>query len=163
MRKAVFGLLFGLLLLCLVEILLRLVDVGHSHRLFLSGGHSQQELLYLNSRFANQYYPRLLPSIPTPGKSVLFERHKQPGTFRIFVLGESTSQGFPYGATEAFPFQLEQMLTRAGIRCEVINLSMSAITSYVGLDMAREVAELSPDLVLVYFGHNEFLGIGGSA
>ena len=79
------------------------------------------------------------------------------------MLGESTSQGFPYGATEAFPFRLEQMLTQAGIRCEVINLSMSAITSSVGLDMAREVAELSPNLVLVYFGHNEFLGIGGSA
>jgi hypothetical protein len=55
------------------------------------------------------------------------------------------------------------MLTRAGVQCEVINLSMSAITSYVGLDMAREVAELRPDLVLVYFGHNEFLGIGGNA
>lgn len=160
---AAFGLLFSLLLLCLVEVFLRLADVGHSHRLFLSGGRAQQELLYPNSRFADQYYPRLLPGIPTPGKSVLFERHKQPGTFRIFVLGESTSQGFPYGATEAFPFQLEQMLTRAGIRCEVINLSMSAITSYVGLDMAREVAELDPDLVLLYFGHNEFLGIGGSA
>ena len=160
---AVSGLLFGLLLLGLVEVILRLADVGHSHNLFLSGGRPQQELLYLNSRFANQYYPRLLPSIPTPGKSVLFERHKQPGTFRIFVLGESTSQGFPYGATEAFPFRLEQMLTRAGVRCEVINLSMSAITSYVGLDMARHVADLSPDLVLVYFGHNEFLGIGGSA
>ena len=162
-RTAVSGLLIGLLLLCLAELVLHLAGIGHSNRLFLSGGHSQRELLYLNGRFANQYYPRLLPSIPTPGKSVLFERHKDPETFRIFVLGESTSQGFPYGATEAFSFQLEQMLTRAGVRCEVINLSMSAITSYVGLDMAREVAELSPDLVLVYFGHNEFLGIGGNA
>jgi hypothetical protein len=53
-RTAVSGLLIGLLLLGLVEVGLRLAGVGHSDRLFLSGGPSQQELLYLNGRFANQ-------------------------------------------------------------------------------------------------------------
>ena len=163
LRTAAIGCLAGMAILLLVEVSLRLLDVGYSHRFFLAGGDRGSVSLYPNDKFANQYYPRLPPGIPTPGRSVLFSREKSGGTYRIFVIGESTSQGFPYVATEAFPFQMGQMLTRAGIECEVINLSMSAITSHVGLDIAREVAGLDPDLVLLYFGHNEFLGIGGSA
>lgn len=163
LRAIAQGGFISLVLLLLGEGVLRLAGVGYSHRLFIEGGDPDAPLLYPNSHFARQYYPRLTSSIPTPGRSVLFEKEKDPEIYRIFVIGESTSQGFPYVATEAFPFLIEQMLSRAGVRCEVINLSMSAITSYVGLDIAREVAALNPDLVLLYFGHNEFLGIGGSA
>jgi len=163
LRTILASCLSTVLVLVALEGVLRLAGAGHSHHLFVTGVGAGRDLLFPNSRFAHQYYPRLLPGIPTPGRSVLFRRRKAPETYRIFVLGESTSQGFPYVATEAFPYQMGQMLTRAGIQCEVINLSMSAITSYVGLDMAREVTVLEPDLVVVYFGHNEFLGIGGSA
>ncbi len=38
---------------------------------------------------------------------------------------------------------------------------MAAVTSYVLLDFADEILERQPDAVVVYTGHNEFLGIGG--
>lgn len=44
---------------------------------------------------------------------------------------------------------------------EVINLAMAAVNSYTLLDISDEIITLKPDLVLVYAGHNEFLGVMG--
>ena len=38
---------------------------------------------------------------------------------------------------------------------------MAAVTSYVLLDFADEIIAQQPDAVIVYTGHNEYLGIGG--
>ncbi len=43
----------------------------------------------------------------------------------------------------------------------MINTAMSAVNSYVLKDVASEIAEQSPDAVLIYAGHNEYLGIFG--
>jgi tetratricopeptide (TPR) repeat protein len=38
---------------------------------------------------------------------------------------------------------------------------MSAVTTYIGLKIAQEAVRYPPDLVILYFGHNEFIGNGG--
>jgi len=38
---------------------------------------------------------------------------------------------------------------------------MAAVTSYVLLDFADEIIAQQPDAVIIYTGHNEYLGIGG--
>ena len=79
---------------------------------------------------------------------------------RIFCLGESTMAGFPYDFHATAPSfladRLQQMFPEDTI--EVINVGLSAIGSYVILDFLRELAEYSPDLFIVYTGHNEFYG-----
>jgi len=58
---------------------------------------------------------------------------------------------------------LQQRLQRAypDRNVEVINTGMAAVTSYVLLDFADEIIAQQPDAVVVYTGHNEYLGIGG--
>ena len=41
---------------------------------------------------------------------------------------------------------------------EVINLGLTATNSFTVLDLAKELPEYEPDLLLVYDGHNEFYG-----
>ena len=38
---------------------------------------------------------------------------------------------------------------------------MAAVSSYVLLDFADEIIAQQPDAVMIYAGHNEYLGIGG--
>ena len=44
---------------------------------------------------------------------------------------------------------------------EIISTAMSAINSYSLLDFTDEIIEIEPDLILIYAGHNEFVGIMG--
>ena len=77
--------------------------------------------------------------------------------------GESSAAGFPYGRWASPAALLQQRLQRAypDREIEVINTGMAAVTSYVLLDFADEIIAQQPDAVVVYTGHNEFLGIGG--
>jgi tetratricopeptide (TPR) repeat protein len=64
-----------------------------------------------------------------------------------------------------FPVQLREILAHAypGRRFEVLNAGISAISSYVTLDLLPELLqETNPDVVVAYFGHNEFYGVYGS-
>ena len=79
---------------------------------------------------------------------------------RVFVLGASTAAGFPHPPYTAFPRFLEQMLADVypARRFEVINCGLTAINSFCLLDFVGEVAGYSPDLIVIYAGHNEFVG-----
>lgn len=87
-----------------------------------------------------------------------FRRIKEPGSFRVFALGGSTTQGEPYSTETAFPAWLEVCLETATQRdVEVINCGGLSYASYRVLAILREVLLYSPDLIVVYTGHNEFL------
>ena len=90
---------------------------------------------------------------------------KPAGTFRIFCLGASTTVGFPYWYNAAFPTFLRDRLARTfpDRRIEVINLGLTATNSITALDMAEDLMDQEPDLVIVYDGHNEFYGALGVA
>lgn len=101
---------------------------------------------------------------PTPPAEP-FARAKPERAFRVFVLGESTTAGFPYPRNGTFSRLLRDMLTDAlpGDSVEVVNLGVAATNSFAMLDMAREIVAQQPDAVLVYAGHNEYYGALGAA
>ena len=89
-----------------------------------------------------------------------FSACKEPGTARVFALGASTLVGWPNALGTDFPRFLELMLADAfpARRFEVINCGITAVNSHCVLDFAREVLHYDPDLLVVYAGHNEFVG-----
>lgn len=92
-----------------------------------------------------------------------FPARKQPGTFRIFTLGGSTTYGHPWRDSTSFSGWLRELLagldTSAGgpRRFEVINAGGISYASYRATRLAAELARFEPDLFVVYNGHNEFL------
>jgi lysophospholipase L1-like esterase len=77
-----------------------------------------------------------------------------PGTFRIVVLGASTTFGFGVNEGETWPARLERILNeRGGPRVEVLNLAVNGYNPYneAALLADRGLA-YQPDLVLVEFG-----------
>jgi tetratricopeptide (TPR) repeat protein len=93
------------------------------------------------------------------GRRILFPAEKDPGTFRIFVLGESASAGWPHPPTEIFSVYLEQALGRAfpERRFEVINVSAHAYAAYRIRLIFENVIRFEPDALVLWTGNNEFL------
>ncbi|MCH2187782.1 hypothetical protein MK280_18155, partial [Myxococcota bacterium] len=93
----------------------------------------------------------------------LFSAKKSPGTTRIVVQGGSSAAGFPYGRWAGLAGMLDARLeARAPAEpVEVISTAMAAVNSYTLLDLADEIIEIEPDAVLIYAGHNEYLGVMG--
>jgi tetratricopeptide (TPR) repeat protein len=155
-------LLAPLLLLLGVEAALRLAGIGALEPLFIpvpkAEGHLQPNPAAVQRFFPD---PRRAPEVSID--TTWFPAEKAPGTLRIFVQGESSAAGFPYGRWASPAALLQQRLQRAypEREVEVINTGMAAVTSYVLLDFAEEILAQRPDAVVIYTGHNEFLGIGG--
>ncbi len=149
--------------LALATGLLRLVIVelgsGPSNDLFMAEGEDYRLNPQADRRFFPHQYARLALGQDR------FAQDKDEGVLRIFVLGASTLLDFPNPAQTSFPNFLQLMLEDAypGREIEVINCGITAINSYVLLDFAEEVTAQEPDLVLIYAGHNEFVGPYGAA
>lgn len=92
-----------------------------------------------------------------------FLRDKPDNGYRIFVQGGSTAAGYPYGLGASLAGMLEGRIraSQPTRYVEVINTAMSAVNSYTLLDFADEIIAQNPDAVLIYAGHNEYLGILG--
>ncbi len=90
--------------------------------------------------------------------SRVFEAEKAPNTFRIFVVGGSSAEGTPYGTEYSFGAWLEQRLnaTTTGVEWEVVNAAFSGYATRRIIHVAREITRYSPDLLIIYGGHNEF-------
>lgn len=88
-----------------------------------------------------------------------FTPHKPAGSFRVFAMGGSTTQGEPYSTETAFPqwLQLDLQAALPDRAVEVINCGGLSYASYRVLAILREVLHYSPDLIIVYSGHNEYL------
>jgi len=149
--------------LLLLEGALRLLGLFAQEPLLVTITDGGEEYYQLNPAVANRYFDSHRVSVPNLRKET-FPKHKWPDTFRIFCFGESTTAGFPFDGQVPFPKQLQLLLTRAFPRrhIEVINTGISAMSSYTVLDMLPEILEASPDLLIVYLGHNEFYGAYGS-
>jgi tetratricopeptide (TPR) repeat protein len=155
-------LLAPLLLLASAEVALRLAGVGTLEPLFVPVS-SAPGYIQPNPAAVQRFFPdpRRAPEVSID--TTWFPEQRPPGTLRIFVQGESSAAGFPYGRWASPAALLQQRLQRAypDREVEVINTGMAAVTSYVLLDFADEIIARQPDAVVVYAGHNEFLGIGG--
>jgi tetratricopeptide (TPR) repeat protein len=154
-------LLFPFLLFGLLEISLRLDGYGYRPQLFKRLTIGGAEYYVQNEDFSRRFFPKELTRHPGP---IRFPVHKAPGTFRIFVFGESAAMGDP---VESFaPDRYLGVLLRerySDIKFEIINVAFTAINSHVILPMARECATHEGDLWIIYMGNNEMVGPYGAA
>ncbi len=150
-----------LLALALVEGGLRLAGVATPEPLFVPA--PEPGWLQPNDKVVQRFFahPDDAPTVSID--THYFRTEKPEGTFRAFVLGGSSAAGFPYGKWASLAGILEQRLRRehAWKTIEVIPVAMSAINSWALADFTPEVLEHDPDAVLVYAGHNEYLGVLG--
>jgi tetratricopeptide (TPR) repeat protein len=159
--------LFGLLLLALVEVILRVAGYGSAVGLFeRARGADGTPLFRLNPHVAERFFFRQFEGHAVAPSRVLpveFPVRKPPDTIRIFSLGESTTAGFPYPRNASFSGFLQEMLKdlHPGKRFEVINCGLTALNSYSILDFTPEVLRCQPDLIVIYCAHNEFYGAHG--
>ncbi|MBE2279747.1 MAG: hypothetical protein IAE91_05090 [Ignavibacteriaceae bacterium] len=151
------------LILLLIEISLRIGGYSPEIPQWINPSVENTGKLVLNPEITTRYFKNL-QNYPHSIFDV-FDKDKKPGTFRIFVLGESSAAGFPYSPTGSFSRFLNYRLQGAAYqqKIEVINLGIAAINSYTIIDLLPGVLEQKPDLILIYTGHNEFYGAMGAA
>jgi len=157
--------LFPLILFMLLEVVLRISGYGFDTSLFIKYSRNDR-FMQVNPHAAFKFFSDTLNA--TQGSSEIFTVDKAPNTFRIFVLGESTTIGYPYFHNGSFhrwlQFRLMQMYPDRNF--EIINVSMTALNSYAVLDFGKQVAQYEPDAIMIYTGHNEYygaLGIGSTS
>jgi hypothetical protein len=161
-KKVVFWiitLLFPFFFLVLIEVGFRISNYNGEERDLFIDYQVNDGYQIVNPDFVTRYFPSFKPQIaPNP-----FRQVKTDSTFRVFVFGGSSTQGFPYNHYYSFSTQLEQklLLNTKGLNVEVINLGMTAVNSYVIHDLAKRVKDLEPDAIIIYAGHNEYYGSFG--
>ena len=153
--------LIPLILLIGLEIGLRVFNYGRDLNAFITLSEEYDNYLFTNPDLPFRYAANMEtpPAVSLDG----FLKEKPDSTFRIFVMGGSSAAGFPYAYNATFPRYIKRKLeiVYPKINFEVINLGITAHNSYTVADLAEDVIEQSPDLVLVYAGHNEYYGILG--
>jgi len=159
-KKVIFSIilvLFPLLFLVLLEISLRAVHYGQDYRLFSDLSLYGKEYYKFNPEFGKKYFYKL--PLMSPGNDI-FLKDKPKNGFRIFVIGSSTTAGFPYTTGVMFPRILQARLQESfpEKHIEVVNAAMTAINSYAFQDRIDEILDYKADAVLIYGGHNEFYG-----
>lgn len=149
-----------LMLLVAAEGLLRLAGVARDTREVFTAVPGQPDYLTINPQYVRRYFQAFEPSVAFNP----FLKNKGAETFRVFVLGGSTTAGFPYQFYHGFPGRLGARLqAHAPDRhIEVINLGMTAVNSYTLWDLKDAVARAEPDAVIIYAGHNEYYGAFGT-
>ena len=161
----VITLLLPFVLLVLLEVLLRGIGYGQDYSLFVEAP-DQPDYWVMNPHASEKYFTA--EENATLGNQELFARQKDSATYRIFVLGASTGLGYPYLHNGSFHRWLGYRLLHSvpDTNFEIINLSLTAVTTYTLLDMARQLTDYQPDAVLIYAGHNEYygtLGVGSTS
>ena len=148
-----------LLLLAIVESALHLFNVGYSTRLMEPCTVHGQPYSCYNLFFAAPFFP---PGVIKTPQFYTIPREKAPGTYRIFVFGESAAEGdpdFAYGFARYLEVMLRDRFPKQ--KFEIVNTGMVAINSNVTRLIARDLAAYQPDFYLVYAGSNEVVGPDG--
>ena len=152
--------LVPLVLLALIEGGLRLFDVGYSTDLTVPCTVHGAAAACYNLFFPAPFFP---PGMIKTPQAYAIPAEKAPGTYRIFVLGESAAMGDPDPAY-AFSRYLEVMLRKnyPALKFEVVNTGSVAINSHVLLPIAEGLAKQQPDIFIIYSGNNEVVGPYGA-
>ncbi len=165
-KKILFTTIFGLFfigILVLIEVGLRVAGYGYDTRPFIVPPF-KDDIYITNTNWFKKYYPRkpLTPADPVPDimAANTFSVDKADTTLRGFVVGGSTAQGYPYLRNQCFSKITELALAAGGKyeKVEILNLGLSAITSYCVRDMAVKLLPYQPDFLVIYAGHNEYYG-----
>jgi tetratricopeptide (TPR) repeat protein len=154
-------LVLPLVLLGLLEMGLRLGGYGFDPHFFKAITVAGRRFYVQNDGFSFRFFPKEIVRHP----SVLrMPAHKAPGTYRIFIFGESAAQGDPepsYGVGRYLEMLLREKLPDT--KFEVVNVAFTAINSHVIVPIARECARHDGDFWIIYMGNNEMVGPFGAA
>ena len=144
---------------------MRLFGYGNDLALFVAvrPDLADKQLLRVNPDVARRYFTQDR-FVPRPLLD-FFARQKPANGYRIFVMGESATAGFPYPGNVAFSRILQKRLADAfpDRVIEVVNVAVTATNTYALVDFIDEILAQKPDAILIYAGHNEFYGALGAA
>ena len=87
-----------------------------------------------------------------------FPRQKSADDFRIFTLGGSAAYGEPFGPEGSFSRWLKDRLNalNPSTNYQVINCARRGFGSVRVKNIFDEIIDYQPDLILIYFGNNEY-------
>lgn len=150
--------LIPVFIIVLLEISLRIFNYGKELPQWVPVDETRQ---ILNPEIAYKYF-YTTKNIPQSNQN-LFTIDKKPGTFRVFVFGESSAAGYPFLPNGSFTNYLQKRLELVypSAIIEVVNVSISATNTFTMRDLMPGVIEQKPDLILFYAGHNEYYGALG--
>ncbi len=150
--------LLPIIFLITLEIFLKIIDYGYNLDQWVNTG---QGKYIINPDIGRRYFtsgdfnPNTIEDV--------FDQHKKVNSFRVFVLGGSSAEGYPYNPLGSFSRYIRRRLELVypNSTIEVVNISMTAVNSYTVLDLLPGVLDQKPDLILIYAGHNEYYGALG--
>ena len=144
--------------LILLEIILRAFNYGYDDRQWIDAGGGK---LVINPEIGKRYFNNI-SFVPKTIEDT-FDKVKKGDAFRVFVLGGSSAEGYPYTPLGSFSRYIRKRLELVyqQTHIEVVNISMTAVGSYTLLDLIPGVLDEKPDLILIYAGHNEYYGALG--
>lgn len=167
-KKLLFaGIMFAIpvLFFVLLETGLRITDYRGNLDLFIVPEVFDGRIVVPNPEFTGRYFFNVR-TMPNPSSDTFLAVKPENG-YRVFVMGGSTTNGYPYGYNATFSRVFRDMLqdTAPDRYVEVVNVATSAINTYTLYDQVDEILAYEPDLILIYSGHNEYygaLGVGSS-
>jgi len=89
----------------------------------------------------------------------LLTEAKQPGSVRVFAIGDSNTLGWSGVGGPQWPAYLEQLFNQNGQNVTVTNAGVYGYTSFQGLRHFKETLKFAPDIVLVSFGANDAMHV----
>lgn len=146
----------------ILEYSLRLFNYGRDPSLFIVNPDAPEYLLP-RPDVVKRYFPKTAPAPEVTIETNFFKKIKPENGIRIFVQGGSTAAGFPFGYGASIAGMLDYRLKQSfpDRPVEVVNTALSAVNSFTLLDFSDEIIAQNPDAILIYAGHNEYLGILG--
>lgn len=146
----------------MLEFTLRLFNYGSDYSLFIQNPDAPGYLLP-RPDVVKRYFPKNSNAPEVTIETNFFKKDKPENGIRIFVQGGSTAAGFPFGYGASIAGMLDYRLKQSfpDRPVEVINTALAAVNSFTLVDFADEIIEQKPDAILIYAGHNEYLGILG--
>jgi len=155
------GLLFGLLLLVVVELVLR-VAVGEGQLDKILDVLKRDPVLFWRNRpdqattFAGAGIVTEQRGLRVAGEGEEISIPKPRGVFRILCLGGSPTFGWGEPYEKSYSGRLETMLRADGLQAEVINAGMIGYSSHQGKQLLKnELLDLDPDLIFVAYVIND--------
>jgi tetratricopeptide (TPR) repeat protein len=151
-------LIIPILFFVLLEIFLRVFNYGRNDEQWIKISETKQ---MLNPDIAGRYFFNT-EDLPQSNNDA-FDIVKRENSFRVFVMGGSSAQGFPFSPNGTFSRYIRDCLELIypDKYIEVVNLGITATNSYTIRDLIPDVIEQKPDLILIYAGHNEYYGAFG--
>ena len=150
--------LLPIVFLIAIEIFLRAVNYGYDFTEWVDAGEGRY---IINPNIGRKYFTGTGYN-PITDEDV-FYKQKEANSFRVFVLGGSSAEGYPFRPMGSFSRYIRRRLELVypSTKIEVVNISMTAVNSYTLLDLLPGVLNQKPDLILIYAGHNEYYGALG--